>query len=161
MMRCFPASWTNKGGIHWSLVKYLSETFSSCWLPYYFGFFFCKNYSFSLHSAVWWQSQRLCTKSLHEWRNRNTIELLNIHTLMHKFEIEQAFFPEKPKGYRVLNLYWDVLRSQTHCNKAAIFKSSHKILVIFLFWTDSVLASHTAVFPSKAELERVTERPWV
>lgn len=61
----------------------------------------------------------------------------------------------------MLNLYWDVLRSQTHCNKAAIFKSSHKIVVIFLSWTDSVLASHTAVFPSKAELERVTERPWV
>lgn len=38
----------------------------------------------------------------------------------------------KPEGDEVLNLHWAVSGSQTHCNKAAIFKSSHKILVIFV-----------------------------
>lgn len=38
----------------------------------------------------------------------------------------------KPEGGEVLNLHWAASRLQTHYNKASIFKSSHKILVIFV-----------------------------
>lgn len=64
--------------------------------------------------------------------NHPSFWLAHTHTHTERPERGWSCCTGKPEGGEVLNLHWAASGSQTHCNKAAIFKSSHKILVIFV-----------------------------
>jgi len=78
------------------------------------------------------------------------------HSIIYTHVHTCSWYTEKPEGYMVLNLYWAALRSHTHYNKAAIFKSSHKIVVIFAQDWCCPGRPHSC-FLSVAELDHVTD----